>query len=238
MLTDAQDDELIDQNPALMIFGKKKVREKHTEKDITPMEMSEFDAFIEAAKVEKVYGVFLITLGKTGLRPSEAMALTPTDIKVDKAVLRVEKVFASGRVRPYTKTGLKRDVDLSDDTLALLRAHVARIREEYFAAGKPIPEMLFPNLCGKYHDNDNASRAFHRICKKAKLGHFRMYDLRHTFASLLLASGAPITYVASMLGHTKPTTTLRYYARWMPKEGAKYVHLLDAKPSQREEAAR
>jgi integrase len=115
---------------------------------------------------------------------------------------------------------------------------MARLREEHFAKGELIPEMLFPNLCGKYLDTDNANRAFNRICKNAKLGHFRMYDLRHTFASLLLASGAPITYVAAQLGHTKPTTTLRYYARWLPKEGRRYVDLMEAQPRETETVAR
>jgi integrase len=89
-------------------------------------------------------------------------------------------------------------------------------------------------LCGKYLDNDNASHAFHRICKKAKLGHFRMYENRHTFASLLLASGAPITYVAAQLSHTKPMTTLRYYAKWIPKEELRHVDVLDTKPDVKE----
>ena len=107
-----------------------------------------------------------------------------------------------------------------------------------FAKGMPMPEMLFPNLCGKYLDSDNANRAFNRICKKAKLERFRMYDRRHTFASVLLASGAPITYVAAQLGHTKPTTTLRYYARWLPKEGRRYVDLMEAQPREPEAVAR
>ena len=51
---------------------------------------------------------------------------------------------------------------------------------------------------------------FHQVRKRAGLPHFRLYDLRHTFASLLLAAGAPITYVSAQLGHANPATTLRY----------------------------
>ncbi|HEX6049599.1 MAG TPA: tyrosine-type recombinase/integrase, partial [Gemmatimonadaceae bacterium] len=50
----------------------------------------------------------------------------------------------------------------------------------------------------------------------AELPHFRVYDLRHTFATHLLARGVPISYVSAQLGHADATTTLRWYARWLP----------------------
>ena len=57
---------------------------------------------------------------------------------------------------------------------------------------------------------------FAAVLKKAELSGFRVYDLRHTFASLLLAQGAPVTYVSAQLGHSRPTTTLQWYAHWLP----------------------
>ena len=56
----------------------------------------------------------------------------------------------------------------------------------------------------------------------AKLPAFRLYDLRRTYASLLLAAGAPITYVSAQLGHANPSTTLRYYAKWIPSQGRRW----------------
>jgi len=53
--------------------------------------------------------------------------------------------------------------------------------------------MLFPNRAGDYMDWNNATDAFHRICRNANVGRFRPYALRHTFATILLAEGAPIT---------------------------------------------
>jgi integrase len=52
-------------------------------------------------------------------------------------------------------------------------------------------------------------------------------DLRHTYASLLQAGLAPITYVAEQLGHANASTTLRYYARWIPSKGQRWADLLD-----------
>ena len=53
------------------------------------------------------------------------------------------------------------------------------------------------------------------------------YDLRHTFASILLSDGVPLLYVSKQLGHSKPDTTLKYYARWIPDAGANFVNQLD-----------
>ena len=68
---------------------------------------------------------------------------------------------------------------------------------------------------------------FKRTLGKARLPAFRLYDLHHTFALLLLAASAPITYVSAQLGHVNPSTTLRYYARWIPNKGRRWVDLLD-----------
>jgi len=66
------------------------------------------------------------------------------------------------------------------------------------------------------------------MSSKAKIPAIPPYCLRHTFASLLLMKGAPITYVAAQLGHSKPTTTLQYYAKCLPEEKMRFVDCLDA----------
>ena len=40
--------------------------------------------------------------------------------------------------------------------------------------------------------------------------------MRHTFASLLVQDGVPITYVAAQLGHRDSSITLRVYSHWLP----------------------
>jgi Phage integrase family len=71
------------------------------------------------------------------------------------------------------------------------------------------------------------SRRFRALLRRAKLPRHRLYDLRHTYATHLLAEGAPITYVAAQLGHAKPTTTLAHYAHWLPRGDRQWVERLD-----------
>ncbi len=247
LLTDAVDDEIIDLNPALQVTNrKKKAADRKNriefESSITPMSAEQFAAFVEAAKSpkEKEFGPFFILLGKTGLRPSEAIALLPSDIDERERRVSINKVFLlnSGRIRPYTKTGVERKVDISPGLWDLLKqhktsqqTHFAHRREEAFKKGEPIPktpEMLFPNRSGNYIDWNNAADAFHRICGKAKIGKFKPYSLRHTFATILLINGKNILYISKQLGHSNPTTTLRYYAKWLPDQGESHVDVLDS----------
>ena len=65
------------------------------------------------------------------------------------------------------------------------------------------------------------------MLKRAQLPGFRLYDLRHTYSSLLLAEGAPISFVSHQLGHRSPDTTLRFYARWLPSIGKSFAALVD-----------
>jgi integrase len=126
-----------------------------------------------------------------------------------------------------TKTHERRGVDLSHELLHLLERHLVWLKTQALKGGWGEPEWLFPNDLGRLQDKWVAGKAFRRLLKAAKLPGFRLYDLRHTYASLLLAAGAPITYVSAQLGHANPTTTLRYYAKWIPGKGQRWVEVLD-----------
>ena len=78
---------------------------------------------------------------------------------------------------------------------------------------------------------DHLGGAFRRLIRRAGLPHHRVYDLRHTYASLLLADGAPLTYVSAQLGHARPTTTLQWYARWIPGKTERFIEAPDDSPA-------
>jgi hypothetical protein len=74
-----------------------------------------------------------------------------------------------------------------------LHRHVLGLKEEALRRGWGEPAWLFPNDANRPYDKWKAGDAFRRTLKRAGLPHFRLYDLRHIYASLLLAAGAPIT---------------------------------------------
>jgi len=211
----------------------------------------------QEGRVPYPYATAFQVLLKAGLRPGEAFALQPGDLDLFGQRVRVERAVDRGQIKSTktaeTRT-VDLSADLAGklaEYLTWLESEQLAQRSEAHqalqdAATTADPELkvrletrsrlalayaaspwLFPNEAGKLLDDAKARRVFHYVLKQATLPSFRVYDLRHTFASLLLSSGVPLLYVSKQLGHAKPTTTLRYYAHWIPSGDERHVDLLD-----------
>ena len=75
-------------------------------------------------------------------------------------------------------------------TLRLWRRHQ---RAAWFAVGRPFPEWVFASVTGTALDESNVRKGFNRILDAAAVHRRGPHQMRHTFASLLLQDGAPIT---------------------------------------------
>jgi integrase len=144
-------------------------------------------------------------LAYAGLRPQEALALRWADVR-ERTIL-VERAVSLGEEKD-TKTHAHRTVRL-----------LAPLREDLLAwrmrAGRPRDNALvFPGpaalLWSKTTYDNWRKRAFDRACKAIELDGARPYDLRHSFASLLLHEGRSVMYVARQLGHDARLTLTTY----------------------------
>jgi integrase len=119
------------------------------------------------------------------------MALKPEDLDFRSLSVRVERaVTDEGRVKG-TKTYETRIVEMTPDLAKTLKRHLTWLKAESLRTGRGEPEWLFPTEDGTLMDKDHLGGVFRRLLKRAGLSHHRVYDLRHTYASLLLADGAP-----------------------------------------------
>jgi integrase len=92
-----------------------------------------------------------------------------------------------------------------------------------------MPEWVFVNRAGSPINEDWPRRVFAKALGRAGLCGHTLYDLRHTFATLHLAKGHPITYVSAQLGHSNPSTTLTWYAHWLRTHDKRFADSLDAR---------
>ena len=74
--------------------------------------------------------------------------------------------------------------------------------------------MVFPP--SKQLSPENVSLTLLRTCRKLKIADFRLHDLRHTSASLMLSAGIHPKIVSERLGHSSITITLDLYSHVIP----------------------
>jgi len=147
-------------------------------------------------------------------------------------VICVQRNIVRGQVTT-PKNHQRRRIDLPDQLRRVLRLWRQQQRRAWLKIGKPLPDSVLASVTGTPLDEANVRKAFNRILDAAELHRRGPQQMRHTFASLLLQDGAPITYVSRQLGHKDASMTLRVYAHWLPDASReKLVNLLDdAHPS-------
>ena len=144
--------------------------------------------------------------------------------------LTIERAASDGEVKP-TKSEARRAVDLTPRLAEALAQWQSAGELTALNTGTEPSPWMFPTSTGTLIEVVAVGKRFRLVLRKAGLPAFRLYDLRHSYASQLLAEGAPITYVAAQLGHARPTTTLAHYAHWIPWGDKGWVDKLAARRS-------
>jgi integrase len=228
MLNEAVEDGIIVTNPSLRLGKALKVDGREGKKgkaEPKAFSREQLSKFLEAAN-RRWYPYFLF-LARTGVRLGESLAAEVGDINFTDRVITIDKAYSKGTVQ-LPKDGESRDVDLSKQLVEVLKAMLAERRQQCFAGGKTMPELLFPTENGGVMNRTHIWRAILRTLKKAQLDlHFSPHSFRHTFASQLLQLGESPAYVQRQLGHSSIKMTVDTYGKWLPSGNKAAVDKLD-----------
>lgn len=228
VLTQAVEDELLPANPALRL-GKylRRADEEMAEPD--PFTADEAAHLVEIAREHfPAWHAYVLSGLRTGLRPGELLALQWGDVDWRGRYVEVRRNLVRGKLTT-PKNHQCRRVDLSLELRRVLRLWRREKTRQWFKLGFPRPDWIFPSSAGTALDEANVRKAWKAILTKAELHHRGAHQMRHSYASLLLQAGEPITYVSAQLGHRDPSITLRVYAHYLPDAGArKGVDRLDS----------
>jgi integrase len=201
VLRHAAESEAIPANPLSLVRAP---RAEHREQ-VLPLAPGTVERIRAALDVERA--AIVSVLAYAGLRPGELRALRWGDVR-ERTILVQRGADPTGKAKA-TKTRAVR-------TVRLLAPLAADLKEWRMASGRPgDTALVFPSATGEGWTKDEwdvfRRRAWSTASKRSGLASVpRPYDLRHSFASLLLAEGRTVHYVAAQLGHS-PVLTLSTY---------------------------
>lgn len=200
-ILDAVDEGLLDRDPTRKAIIKGKTPAPKKIKYINQFELHTLLNNLNL-KSEINWDWFILIVAKTGLRFSEALALTPKDFDFSKQSISVSKTWdykGDGGFLPTKNKSSVRKVQIDWQTV---------IQFSELIKGLPEDKPIFVN--GKVY-NSTVNDILARYCKKANVPVISVHGLRHTHASLLLFAGVSIASVARRLGHSSMNTTQKTY---------------------------
>jgi integrase len=239
----AVEDGLIAQNPASKVG---RFLPKDTEKfEAVFLSHDELERFLGSVKaLSPEHHLLFLAFARTGLRLGEALALRWGDIQFGEGAadpnrfLWIRRNYTAGRfVTP--KSGKARRVDMSQQLRTeLLRLREQRLLDAMLRGDSPISEdLVFPSPSGAPLDPANLhKRVLLPTIQHGGLRRFRIHDLRHTFASLLIQDGASLAYVKEQLGHSTIAVTVDLYGHLVPSANIAFVDRLDTKTTLKQNA--
>lgn len=200
-ILDAVDEGLVERDPTRKAIIKGKTP---TVKKIKYLNQFELHTLISSLdlKSEVNWDWFILLVAKTGMRFSEALALTPSDFDFAHQMLSISKTWdykGDGGFLPTKNKSSVRKIQIDWQTV---------IQFSELLKGLPEDKPIF--VKGKVY-NSTVNDILGRYCKAANIPVISVHGLRHTHASLLLFAGVSIASVARRLGHSSMTTTQKTY---------------------------
>ncbi|HEV2498073.1 MAG TPA: site-specific integrase [Terriglobia bacterium] len=179
---------------------------------------------------------------RAGLRQGELLGLKWGDIQFGESesdtnrYILVQRNLQAGRLIS-TKSHKRRRVDLSRE----LRQVMFDLRDSKFltAFQRGIDlgnELIFHDAEGRGLARDVVTRVFKGCLVRAGVREIRFHDLRHTFGSQLIQSGASLVYVRDQMGHSSIRVTADIYGHLLPSVNVNVVDRLDAQTTPQKSA--
>ena len=225
--------ELLETNPVLEV----KIP-RHEPKKISPMTQEEVGRFVEVTDNGR-HAEYFRTALITGMRPGELAGLRWHDVDIGNLTIAVQRSltwrrpYSDGWILVPTKTTRgRRQITISKslvDSLGNLRKRHDSVKRANVRGYKD-DGFVFANRWGRPVHPRFIVRVFKTALLRAGLPTtIRLYDLRHTSATLLLKAGEPVKAVSERLGHSTVWLTLQTYAHVLPgmeRDAANRMELL------------
>lgn len=200
-ILDAVDDGLIDRDPTRKAIVKGKTAREKKKRYLNQFELHMLLSSLNLPTFPN-WDWMIMLIAKTGLRFSEALAVTPKDFDFARQVLSIDKTWDYKEGTGFLPTKNRSSVR----KVAIDWQLIVQFSE--LVKGLPEGSPIFVH--GKVY-NSTVNSVLARRCVQAGVPVISVHGLRHTHASLLLFAGVSIASVAKRLGHSSMNTTQKTY---------------------------
>lgn len=216
-ILDAVDEGLIERDPTRKVIIKGKTPKEKKTKFLNQYELH---TLLKNLNLEENinYDWLILLIAKTGMRFSEAIALTPKDFDFAHQCISVNKTWDyknGGGFQPTKNKSSIRKIQIDWMVVSQFSGLIKELPDD-----KPIfinKEKIF---------NSTLNNILKRHCDRNNIPSITIHGLRHTHASLLLFGGVSIASVAKRLGHASMTTTQKIYIHIIQEMENKDVDLV------------
>lgn len=194
---------------------------KNKRSDVQPFSLAEVQLIL--ARVREDYRPYFTTRFFTGMRTGEVHGLKWKYVDFERRLILVRESIVLGEEDELKTEDSQRDIQMTQVVYEALLLQAKSTRA--------ISEYVFCNKAGKPLDNKNFNnRVWRPLLRHLGLAHRRPYQMRHTTATLWLASGEVPEWIARQLGHTTTEMLFRTYSRFVPnltrQDGSAFDRLL------------
>lgn len=213
IFSDALRDEIIDKNPISLIKTP-----KLDKIDVKAFSLEEMKKIIATAtgemKAFTALGFF------TGMRSGEIIGLRWEDVDFKNREIHIKQAIKMGVIStPKTKSSI-RTIDMLDNLVPYLQ-------EQYKLTGKHNSYVFLNKDDEHYYDIKRIRDSkWKRLLKECEIEYRTIYQMRHTFATVMIENKEDILWVSNMLGHSDSSMTLQMYAKYRKRENVKRASFL------------
>ncbi|TXI92737.1 MAG: site-specific integrase [Neisseriales bacterium] len=146
----------------------------------------------------------------SGLRIGELIALRWHDVDFESGLIRVSRNIVYNQEKaPKTNSGIR-------TVLILTRARAALMRQLSYTGSDKDFVFHNPNTNQRWRSDDSIRDAWIPILKTAGVEYRYPYQMRHTYASMLLTGGENIAWIAKQMGHINTEMVIKNYGKFIP----------------------
>lgn len=205
--------DIIDVNPLSKVKSPLTIRPKYKKLDeeddiVYPFNKDEMIKILENSTGNLYY--FIVIMVYTGMRPGEIISLTWNDIDLDKKRIAVDKTLLRGTLGDVKTPSSVRYVDI----IPSLETELIKLKEDFGTN----EYLLISSHHKRFYSHDILGKRFRQLLRDLNIKERRLYNLRHTFASIMISEGYNILWVSRMLGHKDVSITLKVYTKYIKED--------------------